>query len=102
MRLSAFLFVCTCTYTVTAQGGCNTLSSTNGLIPGTDKTGLFPNLDATPGGTVQCMVYRIGMLKRFLLFQSLDHRLVDDLSHHGHCSVRLKYFNMVCGVRLIV
>ena len=45
---------------------------------------------------------RLRMFKLFLLFQSLEHRLVDDLSHHGHCSLGLKYFNMVCGVRLIV
>ena len=43
MKLSAFLFVCTCTctYTATAQDGCNTLSSTNGLIIGQDKTGVL-------------------------------------------------------------
>ena len=49
--LSALLLVCTCTYTVTAQGGCNTLSSTNGLINGAGKTGVFPNIQAGPGGT---------------------------------------------------
>ena len=35
-------------------------------------------------------------------FQCSEHRLVDGLSHHGHCSLELKYYRMVCGVRLIV
>ena len=48
--LSALLLVCTCTYTVTAQDGCNALSSSNGLVPGTGKTGDFPNIRADPGG----------------------------------------------------
>ena len=38
-----------CRYTA-AQGGCNTLSSTNGLIVGSGKTGVIPNLQTGPGG----------------------------------------------------
>ena len=50
--LSALLLVCTCTYTVTAKDGCNTLSSSNGLTNGTGKTGDIPNIKADPGGAV--------------------------------------------------
>ena len=51
--LIAILLVCTaCTYTVTAQGGCNTLPTSNGLIAGNNKDGVIPYVRASPGGTV--------------------------------------------------
>ena len=53
MELTVFLLVCTLTYTVTAQqGGCNSLSTKNGLINGTGKTGVIPNVQAPSGGTI--------------------------------------------------
>ena len=51
--LIAILLVCTaCTYTVTAaQGGCNTLPTSNGLIGGRNKAGVIPILRAPSGGS---------------------------------------------------
>ena len=57
MVLTVFLLVCMFTYTVTAQqGGCNSLSTTNGLINGTGKTGVIPNVQAPSGGTIIILV----------------------------------------------
>ena len=62
--LTALLLVCTCTYTVTAQGGCNALSSSNGLVNGQDKTGNIPNVRAFIEGTVFYFVINY----KYLLF----------------------------------
>ena len=51
--LIAILLVCTaCTYTVTAQDGCNTLYTSNGLIAGSNKNGIIPYVQVPPGGTL--------------------------------------------------
>ena len=47
----ALLLVCTGAHTVTAQQvGCNDLSATNGLITGSNKNGVIPDIRAPPGG----------------------------------------------------
>ena len=67
--LSAFLLVCTCTYSVTAQGGCtpsppNSLS--NGAAKHTDNT---PVVSANPGGTV-CTVVDCANSNTFFCFRA--------------------------------
>ena len=46
----ALLLVCTCTHTPAQQGGCNNLSTTNGLITGSNKNGVIPIIRAPTGG----------------------------------------------------
>ena len=54
--------MCTFTYTVTAQqGGCNNLSTTNGLITGTGKTGVIPNIYAPSGGTIILVILEFNL-----------------------------------------
>ena len=48
--LSALLLVCTCTYTVTAQGCTAPLALIN--QNGVGRTDGIPNIQAVPGGTV--------------------------------------------------
>ena len=56
-----------CRYTA-AQGGCFP-SPSSSLVTGVDKTGVIPDIRASPGGTVQYSTYS----KCFLLFQSCGH-----------------------------
>ena len=59
--LTAFLLVfATCaTITVTAQdAGCNAVPTpNNGMVTGVGKTGVFPNIQASPGGKCTRTVY---------------------------------------------
>ena len=55
----ALLLVCTCTHTPAQQGGCNNLSTTNGLITGRNRNGVIPIIRAPPRGKYTIFIIKL-------------------------------------------